>query len=235
MRLTEIEKLSFPDAKEIVTDLEHSKGRVKDVAARNSWLVQMCQQAIREKFGENFSVYRGVILLDNQELKNDSVASTSLSIEVVLHILGNKEGIYWTGSHMGHRYMQLHQTNKMVFLHYRMTPDRVVLWIPYILPIIRAAVGKRINHGVENRYGGKYKIEQILQWIEKWNEQEVVANLSGLQPKVLPFDSNVIGKEKLAWFKGWLEGKSLDQFEKFANITLQEFQNWTEEFHHWTA
>ncbi len=191
-------KLSFSDAKEIISDIDHAKGRIKEVAARHPWLVQLCQEAAAKQLGAQFSVYRAVSLLG--KLNPDTIASTSLDWKVCWGILEQTPGMIFHGDKT--------LMPKPTLLHYRISPKNVVLWIPFAMQFVRQAIGKRANHGVEDRYGTRIKIQTVLDAMVENDEKEIIADLHGLRPKILSFGEQYSSQLELWSFLQFMKGNA---------------------------
>jgi hypothetical protein len=189
-------RLSFADAKSFLTDLEHAKGRIAQIARENPWLIGYCQEAAQDRLGASFSVFRGLTL--THDLRADAVASTSLNWEVAYDIIDTSPGMVFTKGKT--------LISKKALLHYKITPANIVMWIPVALEFVKQGIGKRTNHNIEDRYGEKRQIAKLLRAVEEMDEQEIVADLNGLTPKVIMFESNLIGGEKKAVFREFMRG-----------------------------
>jgi len=196
MNLVE-EKLSFDQAKSFLADLEQSKGRIAQLGLDNPWLIGYCQEAARDRLGASFSVFRGLTLTEG--LRGDKIASTSLDWRVAYDIIDGSPGLIMHGRKT--------MTTKKALLHYKIAPENIVMWVPVALDFVKQSVGKRTNHSIEDRYGEKVRIAKLLQAIEEMDEQEIVADLNGLKPNVLTFETNLIGNEKLALFREFMNGR----------------------------
>lgn len=83
--------MSFKDAKGMMSDIEQAKGRIKEIAGRNPWLIDACQKEISKEFGRAFNVYRGLTLTG--PLNADAIVSTSLDINVCLNMISVSPGV----------------------------------------------------------------------------------------------------------------------------------------------
>lgn len=202
------QKLSFDDAKAFIADLEQARGRIPELARTYPWLVGYCQEAAQDRLGSTFSVFRGLTL--TSDLRGDKIASTSLNWRVAYDIIEGSPGMIMHGNRT--------YTPTKAILHYRITPAHVVMWIPVALDFVKQSVGKRTNHSIEDRYGEPMKIAKVLQAIEQMDEQEIVADLNGLTPKVVQFDTSLIGNEKLEVFREFMRG----------NIDMSDVEGWCE-------
>lgn len=195
------DRLSAADAKQIVADLDHGTGRIAQVVSRNPWLRRASQAAAREQLGETFSVYRAVTL--TEAIRPDHVASTSLDWRVCWAMLDQSPSIVWHG---GNTY-----STKKALLHYQLTPEQVVLWIPVAMKMIEATLRNQMHHRVEDRHGTPIRIATVLSAIHGAQEQEIVADLSGLTPKTLVFDGSVAGRDQMHALHDYLSGEALPQ------------------------
>jgi hypothetical protein len=174
-------RLTFADAKEFVADLETGRGRIAEVIARNPWLREECQQAARKALGGRFAVYRAVS--PTEGLRPDKVASTSLDPKVPISMLISAPGIIFTKGFGDGAVIP-----KKRLLRYDITPEQVVCWVPHVIETVKAALGSRINQSFEDRYGGRVKMSKFLATHADQDEQEIVADLHGLKPKMINAD-----------------------------------------------
>lgn len=216
-------KLSFADAKKMLQHVDTARGQAVEVARDNPWLTERSQQAARERLGATFSVYRAVTLTG--DLRPERVVSTSLDWQVAWNIADDAPGMIWHGDKT--------LTTTTALLHYRLTPERVVLWLPEVMAEVRTAVGKRANHSIEDRYGNPKRIEQVLRFLDANDEQEIIADVSGLTPKVLRFGRSVRERERLHLLHDVLRGandpkKLRRDFLGDADLkqALRDFERW---------
>lgn len=194
-------RLSFGDAKQIVADLDTGRGRIADVARRNPWLREMCVATAKRELGQRIIVYRAISVTD--QLRPDAIASTTLDPKVAVSILMDAPGMIWHG-------------NKTILptrtlLRYEISPEDVVVWVPAILPAVRDVIGARGNHTVEDRYGERIRIADVLSKHASLDEKEIVADLSARTPTSLPLTPDSNGNAKLWAALMWLQDK-LDEW-----------------------
>jgi hypothetical protein len=205
-------RLSFADAKEFLSDIEHSHGRILDLVTRRPWLKQFCQDAARQNLGSEISVFRGFVAYE--PLRGDEIASTSTNWKVAFTLMTNGPGIIFHGN-------KTISTTKHL-LHYRIKPENVVCWIPAAMEFVRQAVGTKTNVGIEDRWGERTKIAEIYEFLEKEPEDEIIADLRGLRPKIL-------NAKKLNQF-GWVD--TLYILKKLSTDGLpQDPDEWCDEAH----
>ena len=181
-------RLSFDDAKLILQDIEFGQGRIADVARRNPWLIEESQTTLRERHGDTVSLYRAVSV--GKGLRPEAVVSTSLSVGVCLYILLMAAGDVGDGEG-GWVY------NTRTLLHYRVPVGKVLVSLDAVMPHVERSVGLRLNHRIIGRtgrdtdeFGEPWTIRRVLECYEETDEQEVIADVSGLKPAVLAFRSD---------------------------------------------
>jgi hypothetical protein len=211
--LEEANRLSLKSAKLLISHLESARGQLGEVLRLNPWLVGISQEAAREHLGARFSVYRAVTVTDS--LRADAIASTSLDWQVAFRILDEAPGVVWHGSNM--------IRTKEVLLHYEIDPAHVVLWVPVVLDFVHAAVQGKEKRRIEARDGSQVSIESVLASIADLNEQEIVADLTGLKPQVLDFDNTAAGGEVKDLFRVFMTG-SVPQTVTAEWLTAQHYR-----------
>lgn len=199
MRLSEIleSKLSFMDAKKFLKNIEFGQGGMQEIANDNTWLVEACQNEFQRKYGNNVSVYRALTLTG--DVRSDKIVSTTLDWGVAYKIMEMAPGVVFGDN----KSMQLSHA----ILHYRINPDHVRIYVPYALEYVKKTVGKRSNHSIEDRNGDKVKISSIYDFLKDGGEQEVVADVSGLRPKIIEFKTSVKHIPKRKVFYDVMSGK----------------------------
>lgn len=188
--------LSKRHARALISHLEAARGQLADVIKLNPWLVGICQSAAADRIGASFSVYRAITA--TSELRPDGIASTSLDWRIPMKILDDAPGMVWHGGKT--------LTTTSVLRRYVIDPSRVVLWMPIAVDFAREAVSGSEHRGVPNRHGSTTSIATILAAFEDLNEQEVVADLTGLAPQEIAFGGDVRGRELMAVFAATMDG-----------------------------
>lgn len=193
--LEEANTLTLKSAKILLSHLESARGQIAEFLALNPWLVGLCQEAAREHLGGSFSVYRAVTVTDT--LRAEAIASTTLDWRVAYRILDEAPSVVWHGSEM--------LKASQVLLHYRLSPEQVALWVPVALDFVRTAVAGKEKNRVQTR-DGTMRIEAVLAAIDRLDEQEIIADLTGLRPDVLEFEGSVRGGEVRDLFRHFMAG-----------------------------
>jgi len=94
-------------------------------------------------------------------------------------------------------------------LHHRIAPEQVVMWVPFAIEHVKAALPKRLNYPIGGRRGEKRKIIDVPEWHGDDGEQEVTADLAGVRPVgVLGFETRMRGVGRLHGFRSFMGGKT---------------------------
>jgi hypothetical protein len=195
--------LSSRHARALISHLEAARGQLADVVRLNPWLVGVCQSAATEKLGASFPVFRAITA--TSELRPDEIASTSLDWRVAMRILDDAPGMVWHGGKT--------LTTTSVLRRYVIDPSKVVLWMPVAVEFAKDAVRGAEHRGVPNRHGTTTSIAKILASFDELDEQEIVADLTGLTPQEISFGGDVRGRELAAVFSATMAGDLEDPSE----------------------
>lgn len=201
MRVKDL-KIPFNDTKLILQDIEQSKKRILKVAERNPWLIDASRKIIKSKFPSNFTVYRALAITNKSELRKDKQVSTTLSLSVALNIASDFPGIVFNDEHT----LSLNR----YILKYKIDYSNVLIYVPGILHFLKASVGKRGNYYIEDRWGDRVRISEILRFIEEEDEQEIIADVSNISPKYISIPPSIKGGDEMAFLKKLASNKNPD-------------------------
>jgi len=198
-------------------DIEQGMGRIRTIAAQHPWLVQACQDIARQELGSEFSVFRALSIPENKPIRPETVVSTTLDWNIAWKIASNAPGVVFQGDNTMHGISH-------VLLHYRIRPENIVIWVDHALHFVKQAIGKRTNHRIEDRHGELIKIQKVLDFLEEAPEKEIIADVTGLTPKVLRCAANSSGGIKLWAFRDHALGHPSNsewenEFEDFLSIS----------------
>lgn len=168
-------RITFAHAKEILLDIEQSKGRILEIIKLNPWLVEESKKDAVAKYGNSFNVYRALTLTG--PLNKENIVSTTPKIFVASSILIKSPVIIFHKNDMI-------KTEKII-LKYKITSNNIIAYVPTLLKYVKETVGKKTNRKIEDRYGTKISIEKILELTNKLDEEEIIADVSNLTPVVL--------------------------------------------------
>lgn len=179
------------DARKFVEELVTGRGRMFDIAEEYPWLVEESQHALANKCRNPVPCFRAVTIPEDELLRKEQVVSTSLRPTYALLLAREAPGIVFTKD----KTLSL----KHVTLRYDVSIDDVLLYVPCVIDWVtreQPNVIRRMN--VEMRYG-----EDVWKGIEVFNEvidrreEEVIADVSELEPEALFWPSHVSGLRDL--------------------------------------
>jgi hypothetical protein len=213
MRLYELDKMKFNHAKEFLQDIDQGRGRIKEFISEYPWLVEHCRKKAIEELGNEISVYRGVTLY--KPLRKEAIVSTTLDWQVAYGIIDSSPGVIFSHNET--------IVTKKALLRYKISPNDIMIWIDAALPFVKAAIGKRENYRIENRYSELVRIRSVLEFLDKNPEREIIANVGQLSPRVLEFESHMDGRTKMAMFREFMDGKKSKELTPEMEIEFRNF------------
>lgn len=180
-------RISAKDARLLVEDLETGRGRAKEVAMRNPWLIEMSQEVLAERCGRRvFPVFRSLVTAEGDGLQGEGVVSTTLRPRYALKLACDAPAMVFTS----------HTTLKMEpsLLRYEVAPERVALYMPLVTKMLREQRGSLLRTmAIETRWGERMKGIEVIEAVERLDEEEVIVDVEGLTPRRLAVPQHVAG------------------------------------------
>jgi hypothetical protein len=178
--LIEASRLSKVDAKNILADIETGKGRIVKIMEKKPELKAQMTDGLPNKI----EGWRAVAAMGS--LRSEKVVSLSTNFDVVFGMGSNFPSI------MSSKGIQ---SPKVTLLHYKIPKSKVLAYVPVLIKYARAVLADKIKT-VAGRDGGRINVSAIYDAAN--SESEIIADVSGLKPKVIAFDQTSNGRIDLA-------------------------------------
>ena len=171
-------KFSAKNVRGLASELETGRGGLARMADEVPGLVEASQQGIMSRVGEEFPAFRAISPTGN--LRPDKIASTTLDPAIAAKIARDFPALIGLEKIIPPR---------PLLRRYDVPAHQVRADVPTLIKAARDQQAKTVLRGkIDTRDGSRMNIEDILDAVE--DEQEVVANLSGLIPKEVKLASN---------------------------------------------
>ena len=178
LRLAKAFKFSAKNVRGLASELETGRGGLARMADEVPGLVEASQQGIMSRVGEKFPAFRAISPTGN--LRPDGIASTTLDPAIAAKIARDFPALIGLEKIIPPR---------PLLRRYDVPAHQVRADVPTLIKAARDQQAKTVLRGkIDTRDGSRMNIEDILDAVE--DEQEVVANLSGLIPKEVKLASN---------------------------------------------
>ena len=189
------------ELKLIAQELDTSHGYLPQLVQSKPWLVDLSRQHLCTLgLCNTFPVFRTIGLMHlavpqgetvaphilaqveaSKELRPEQIVSTSLNPHVTLSIASEQaDHLYFTGGMFRGGML----TTRPVIVRYDITPDRVILFVPALIAFVRSLYStdelKKTRY--RNRHGYLHNIPHIFRELEARQENEVIADVTGLKP-----------------------------------------------------
>jgi len=179
------ESLRRADALILARDLETGKGRVAELVASKPWLSEHSQDVLREVYGFNggLSIFRVLSIPRGKKLRPETAVSTSLNPYIPVQIaVYDAPGAIWTMD-------DLIPVDPHI-LRYDIPVDRVLAYVPALIEKAYEDVGEEVLAKARLKAReGSMSADEVFEEITKRNEEEVIADVTGIKPEVIDFDS----------------------------------------------
>jgi hypothetical protein len=207
-------RISLPEAKAILADIETGKGRIAEIVQKKPYLKEMSVNLVRQLHGGNIAVYRALSLQNQSDMREDKIASTTTSFDIGFNMANNSPGLIFTptGDH----------SRSPMLLKYNITLDNVVAYVPALASHALDVLSNRISH-IRDRRGDKLPISEIRNTAEQ--EKEIIADLSGVKPNQFPMDHSMDGTIWSGLLKDVHDGNYQNPDQYYDHIKSQS-RNW---------
>lgn len=196
-------KITVADARLFAEELETGRGRMGAFARQHPWLMDLSQQVVGELCGGPAVCFRSVYLRPGATLRSEGDVSTTLSpvyaakYAAEAPVLMSREGFSVTSP---------------TLLRYELPLDRVLLYIPTAIAIVRDRRSSALARmKIRTRGNERLSALDVFDAIESLNEHEVFVDASGVEPEAMTLSNTRDG-----WFaRDWLLGSFTNGEEAF--------------------
>lgn len=199
--MAEIKRLSLADVRYLASQLRHKTGLGLPVLLeKHPWIKDYSQEVVQEIYGDAFPVWRYLTVTKDQKIDPEGIVPTTGNPIWALGEIYSAAGAYWKGPAFASEFVTLEHA----MLRYEITPERVVVYVPAVIHIAMDTFGETLQKwkATHGEYG--MSLEKVFTKILYENqEEEIVADLSGLTPEVMDF--------RIRDDKAWWWDKSLVQ------------------------
>lgn len=178
------------DARKVVEELVTGRGRMLDIAEEYPWLIEESQQVLEEKCRNPVPCFRSLTIPKGENVRREQVVSTTLRPAYALRLATDAPGLVFA------RDKTIELQN--VTLRYDVPVDDTLLYVPLLLDWVLSEqpnVVRRMN--VEMRGGEVWKGIDVIREIEERQEEELLADVSGVEPEALVWPAHVSGRRDL--------------------------------------
>lgn len=183
-------KIRAVDARKVVEELVTARGRMLDIAEEYPWLIEESQQALADKCRNPVPCFRALTIPKDESLRREQVVSTTLRPAYALRLATDAPGLVFARD----KTIELQNTT----LRYDVPVEDTLLYVPSVIDWIlreQPNVVRRMN--VEMRGGDVWKGIDVVNEIVDRREEEVIADVSGVEPEALVWPSHVSGRRDL--------------------------------------
>jgi hypothetical protein len=184
--MAEIEKLPLKDVRYFAGQLVHSYGGLAALAEKHPWIREYSQDVVREVYGDQLHAWRYLTLKPEQKIEPENVVSLTGNPGWITLAIGTSPGVYWSFSPGSHDTTMI--AVEHAILKYRLTPDRVIFYVPAIMDAARDMYGDSLKRWLaDTSRRSPMSISKVFGRIAEIGEEEIVADVSGLKPETLNF------------------------------------------------
>ena len=202
-------RLSMNDAIDIVREIETGRGGIAELMKKKPALMEMSQAKLRSEHGDVVPLFRVLSVPEGNEIRDESIVSTSTDWQVAFHMGRNHAGVVMTPTAF--------MTMRTVLLRYDTPVEQCLADVNMLLEMVVSALGGFERIGNQNIRGrsGPIAVAHIIK--EGMKEDEVIADVSGIEPVVLDFDR----KNELEMIQGMDAGEfdSPDEYMAHRDAT----------------
>lgn len=200
-------KLSIQDAREIVKDIETGRGRIAQIMDKKPSLREKMTQGLPPKFDG----WRAVAVLD--ELRSEKTVSLSTDFDVVFNMAMGFPVLMGQGGI---------KSPAVTLLHYKVTKKRALAFVPVLMKHAQDVLKGRVKT-VATRSGDRVSFDVITKTAN--DEDEVIADVSGLKPKKIVFGQSSDGRIDMEMLKDIRNGKYRNP-EQYLKRIQSVLTNW---------
>lgn len=163
--------IKINDYKKLVQNIVFSS---KSSRFTNDEIIEKFPELVKvsRKSNLNLTVYRILMLEQNQKVNDFGTESTSKSISSCLNIADQMPQLLWGRDNM----ISLHPT----LFKFNIPSENIYLDYDAIMPIIEKRLEKQKDHSVYDKRGNPIKIGDAIRLYKESDEKEVIADLSNL-------------------------------------------------------
>lgn len=221
--MAQIGKLPLKDVRYLADQLIHSYGGLAELAQKHPWIKEYSQEVVREVYGDEFNAWRYITLRGKTKIEPEKIVSLTGNPAWIFYATSTAPGMYWATD-------PLTRENTMIavehaILKYRLPVERVIFYVPAIIDVAIDTFGDSLGKWIvrpERR--SPMSIRKVFNTILDDREEEIVADVTGLEPEVIDFRE----KEDNWWWNKHLAadiaGDRVDDVEVFVADILKRGQ-----------
>lgn len=204
-------RLSMANAIDIVREIETGRGGIAELVGRKPALTEMSQEKLRAEYGDVVPLFRAITVPEGKEIRDEGIVSTSTDWNVAFHMGRDHAGVVMTRDSF--------LTMRTVLLRYDTPIERCLADVNMLLEMVVDSLGGFERIGSQRirgrRSGDGIEVSHIIQ--EGLKEDEVIADVSGIEPVILDFDR----KKELDMVRGMGAGEfdSPDEYMQHRDDT----------------
>ncbi|RLD65623.1 MAG: hypothetical protein DRI98_14550, partial [Bacteroidetes bacterium] len=205
------DRLSMADAISIVREIETGRGGIAELMEKKPALKEMSQAKLRGEYGDVVPLFRVISVPEGKEIRDEGIVSTSTDWNVAFHMGRNHAGVVMTRDSF--------LTMRTVLLRYDTPVEQCLADVGMLLEMVLESLGGHEKIGGQRikgrRSGEGIEVSHVIQ--EGMKEDEVIADVSGIEPVVLDFDR----KKELDMVRGMGAGEfdSPDEYMQQRDAT----------------
>ena len=220
LQLTEArDRLSMNDAIDIVREIETGRGGIAELMKKKPYFKEMSQAKLRSEYGDVVPLFRVLSIPEGKERRPDGIVSTTTDWKVAYAMGRDLPGVMMGKN--GFISMQ------KVLLRYDVPVEQCLADVNMLLEMVVDALGGFEKIGNQQLRGRSGPVAVSLLIKEGMKEDEVIADVTGLESVVLEVGSHVSGRQEMEMIRG-LDAGDYDSPEEYmahriANKGSNEF------------